>query len=418
MRSTWLGQYYSNNLTKYYLFQKLVPRLWRLSYLIYNKVWIYRKSLQRQIVRLSDICGLHQRDLAVPAESLITLGPFVFKENHRGKLSESHQLCSFPEIFIAHIGGALVTSGTNLILTNHAVVAHDLYDFKRDYTSEELNGRAYIWPSSNRIAWLMTTVPQGAVSKAACFTDSCASNYAHWMTEVLPRLNLFCSIKKYAEVPLVVDDGLHTNLFDSLKIIAGDMREVIMLPKGACLHVEDLYVTSVTGYVPFERRNRKLEGHLHGVFSPKALQALRDRLLQRKSDRSSTARKVVVRRNSKVRNIVNAKKIEEVLIRHEFSVIEPELLPLTEQIAIFANADVVIGATGAAMANLIFCKPTCKIIIMISDYRDMPYWYWPNLASSVGNQIRYVFGRCVDSPAYLHSDYVIDLADLINAIQD
>lgn len=59
------------------------------------------------------------------------------------------------------------------------------------------------------------------ISSAASFIDSCADNYAHRLTEVLPRIAAFCSSDKYRDVPLLVDAGLHENIITSLKIVAG-----------------------------------------------------------------------------------------------------------------------------------------------------------------------------------------------------
>ena len=328
-----------------------------------------------------------------------------------------HTEYQFPAIYIADVPDALVTGGTNLVMTDAAVICHDLYDFVNDYTSEELNGKAYIWPHHQRIAWLMHTSPVMKLARAACFTDACANNYAHWMTEVLPRINLYCSAEKALGVPLIVNDGLHKNLMESLRAVAGDKREIVALPTGSCIRVEHLSLTSVAGYVPFERRSNRLKNHSHGRFSPFALLSMRQ-CLQDSLDApsGSSIRRVFIKRNSGIRNITNAREIEEILVAHGFSVVEPELLTQAQQIVLFSNAEVVVGATGAAMANLIFCKPTAKIIIMISDYKFMPYWYWQNMACAVGNKVIYVLGKCIGLKTHLHSDFIVNTSDLIEAI--
>jgi hypothetical protein len=50
----------------------------------------------------------------------------------------------FPEIYVAGIREAMVFGGTNLVSTNGLIICHDLYDFEKDYTSEELHGRHLI----------------------------------------------------------------------------------------------------------------------------------------------------------------------------------------------------------------------------------------------------------------------------------
>jgi hypothetical protein len=68
-----------------------------------------------------------------------------------------------------------------------------------------------------------------------------------------------------------VNDGLHRNLVESLRMITRGTRRIIMLPIGCAIVASELFLTSVAGYVPFERRNTRLSGHSHGVFQPGGL---------------------------------------------------------------------------------------------------------------------------------------------------
>ena len=52
-----------------------------------------------------------------------------------------------------------------------------------------------------------------------------------------------------------------------------------------------------------------------------------------------------------------------------FEVVRPEALGVVEQISLFRHATVVVGATGAAFANCLFCPPAAKIFeIQPSNY--------------------------------------------------
>lgn len=417
-RSTWLGQFYLKHLKKYHLARFLASLVWRNGYFLYQIAWLYWKALKRPLVPLSTYTLATPKILLAKAETVITPVPVVFPKNGRKHLVSPHQEYPFPVIYIAEVPDALVTGGTNLVMTDNAVICHDLYDFTHDYTSEELNGRTYIWPHRQRIAWLMGTAPVRVLTHAACFTDACAYNYAHWMTEILPRINLFCSAEKSQEVPLIINDGLHRNLMESLCTVAGDQREIVSLSPGACIRVERLSLTSVAGYVPFERRSHRLKNHSHGRFSTFALVSMRQCLQERLVKTSdSSMHKVFIKRNSGIRNITNAREIEKLLVARGFSVVEPECLTFAQQVSLFANADVVVGATGAAMANLIFCKPSAKIIIMIPLYRNTSYWYWQNMACSVGNRVNYVLGKIAKTASSgIHSDFHINPADLLDAV--
>lgn len=418
VRNTWLGQFYFHHLKKYRVVKLLAPWVWRKVYFLYQLAWIFGKALKRPLFPLSAYAATSGKMVLSKAETVTTPLPEVFPESGRKHLIPPHAGYEFPEIYITEVRNALVTGGTNLVMTDDSVICHDLYDFTHDYTSEELNGRTFIWPHRQRIAWLMRTTSVREFERAACFTDACAPNYAHWMTEVLPRINLFCCTEELSEVPLIVNDGLHRNLIESLRAVAGDKREIVNLPTGIVVRVEHLTFTSVAGYVPFERRSNRLKNHSHGQFSPFALLSLRQCLQKRLHESSDPSmRRVFIKRNSGIRNITNAHEIEELLVACGFSVVEPEHLTLAQQVALFSNADMVVGATGAALANLIFCKPTAKIIIMIPIYGHTSYWYWQNIACAVGNRINYVLGKITRTAASgIHSDFQINPSDLLNAI--
>jgi capsular polysaccharide biosynthesis protein len=417
LRKTKLGQLYFNHLKKYAIIQLMAPWIWRKAYLLYQAGWILCKAQKFPLVRLSIYAAPSEKVSLSPAETVITPFPDAYPKDGKEHRNSLHTSYEFPIIYIARLHNATVTGATNLVMTDDSVVCHDLYDFAHDYTSEELNGRTFIWPYRERIAWLMHTTSSHEFERAACFTDACAHNYAHWMTEVLPRINLFCQTEASQKVPLIVDDGLHRNLMESLRTVVGDKREFVTLPAGATALVRHLSTTSVTGYVPFERRSNRLKNHSHGRFSPFALQSLRKCLQERQGVQTdSPMRRVFIKRNSGIRNIANGKQIEKLLIDLGFFVVEPEFLTHAQQIELFSNAEVLVGATGAAMANLIFCKPSTKIVIMISDYKFMPYGYWQNMACAVGNKVTYVLGRCMGAITHLHSDFEVAVPDLIDAI--
>jgi capsular polysaccharide biosynthesis protein len=418
-RSTWLWQFCLRHLKRNRPLYLLAHWILRKSTVLYYLIWIYvRADRLRPIVPLAPHVAAESKIRLIASETVSTPAPAVLPFRFQTYLVSPHEKYEFPEIYLATVSNALVTGGTNLLMVGNTVVCHDLHDFRKDYTSEELHRRTFIRPDHASILWLMPTDVQRRIPKAACFTDACSGNYAHWITEVLPRINLFC-LNDPANIPLIVNHGLHPNLTASLLAIAGSQREIIALAADANIAVDKLSVVSVTGYVPFERRTRKADDHSHGMFSRYGLTSMRDRLRESLVCASrSTARRIVIRRNSGVRNIVNQREIEEILTTQGFTVVEPERLTFAEQVELFANAEVVVGATGAAFANIVFCSPSAKIIIMIPIYRHTSYWYWQNIACAVGNRITYVLGKITKTLAPgIHSDFYVNPSDVLDAIR-
>jgi capsular polysaccharide biosynthesis protein len=418
LKSTWIGKTYETHIKKYPIIHKFFITLWRNGYPLYMRsTMVLNRTGEKKWRRLmplrtaTHIHGYHSVSL-LPEQQILTPTPAVIPAQDQNYLISPHTRYIFPEINVTTFENVTTYGGTNLILTDHGVVCHDLYDFVRDYTSEELHGRTIIQPQRNRISWRSYDAAPEFVPIAASFVDACAQNYAHWLTEVLPRIAVFCVEEQFKDVPLVINAGLHKNILSSLALIAGKSREIIALPIGRALNVGKLYVTSCAGYVPFERRNNRLSCHSHGMFSAAALELMCKRICSALPSTTPTAwpEKIYFRRNSASRNIVNIAEVEKLLFEHGYVAIDPEKLTFAQQFSLSQNAKKIIGATGAAMANIIFAPNTADIFIMISKNPRMIYFYWQNIACATGKKIHYILGDpVVGQHEIIHADFFIDV---------
>jgi capsular polysaccharide biosynthesis protein len=310
----------------------------------------------------------------------------------------------------------MVYGGSNFVLVDDEVVCHDLYDFERDYTSEELHGRCIIGKKARRIRWLLHDEKPERTPAAAAFVDACAPNYAHWLTEVLPRIAIFCANEQFKNIPIVVNDGLHRNIMEALLMVTGANRKIYLLPVGRALQCDVLYLTSATGYVPFDWRSKKSLECSHGLFSPMAFEVLCQRLKSyvQTIKPNNWPEKIYLRRNSEIRNIVNSVAIEKFFESNGYTVIEPEKLTFAQQVAIFTNAKAIVGSSGAALANLIFTPPGSDVLIFFSKHPDTIYWYWQNIACACGKTVKYVLGDISDSKlAGIHSSFSVDVDNIV-----
>lgn len=419
LQKTWLGILYRSHLKQYVVVHWVVQWIWRNTFHIYIYLSVWTVERQKlPLTKLSEFAkksGIPTYKLA-DAALVETPQPKVFPVSDQSYLVAPHDRYTFPEIFVATINNAITYGGTNLILADGEVVCHDLYDFERDYTSEELHGRTLIDPKSRRIRWLFRDKTPEPIPVAATFVDACASNYAHWMTEVLSRVALFCAEERFKDVPIVVNEGLHQNIMESLFLVAGADREIITLPIGRALAVNKLYLTSVAGYVPFERRNKKLSGHSHGIFSPRAFEILRKHLtaLAQKTEEKVWPEKIFLRRNSGARKITNTAELEKLLFAQGYVIVEPENLTFLQQIQLFNHAKEIVSPTGAALSNAIVCKPGVQVAVLMSKHKDMIYRYWSNLLSPFEIRVSYALGSIVENQDLgIHGDFAID-ADCMN----
>ncbi len=415
LRKTWLGRLYNSYLKQYVVVHCLVQWIWR------NRLSFWRLSLltvkSLPLTRLSNFAkknGIPTYKLADVA-LVETPPPQIFPVSDQSYLVAPYDRYTFPEIFVATINDAITYGGTNLILADGEVVCHDLYDFERDYTSEEFHGRTLIDPKSSRIRLVLHDKAPEPIPVAATFVDACAVNYAHWITEVLPRIVLFCAEERFRGVPIVVNDGLHRNIMESLLLVAGTADEIITLPIGRALAVKELYLTSVVGYVPYEPRASNLIDRSQGLFHPHAFMMLRASLdcYTKITEARLWPDKIFLRRNSDIRRLANEADLEKLLISRGYVTVEPEKLAFLEQVKLFANAKVIIGPTGAAFANAVFCKRGTHVVILVSKHEDISYKYWPNMLGPIGIKFCYVLGDIVKNRYRgVHGDFEINTSHL------
>jgi len=423
MRDAPLGRLYRERLKQYAIVRSIARWIWWNIFPLYVRMSVWTKK-RYPLVALSNYARTHEVApiRLAEAESIETTQPRIYPICEQSRLPSLIDRYQFPEIFVAATKNGTVMGGTNLVLVDGTIVCHDLYDFRYDWTAEEMHGRALISPGSKHVRLVFRDKNPETVPAAATFVDACAPNYAHWMTEVLPRLALFCTEERFKGVPVIVNDGLHPNIMESLFLIAGANREVIKLPIGKALVVENLYLTSVAGYVPFERRGNFGSGHSHGKFSGQALKHLRrcvEGAIGHETKETEWPKKLYLRRNSGVRKIANAVEIETLMSEYGFFIIDPEQLTFRQQVEYFSRAHVIVGPTGAGFANTVFCQPGTHGAVLISKHKDLSYKYWVNMLNPLGINFSYVLGDISDNHEYgVHSDFVVDTSYLMEFLAD
>lgn len=417
LKATAWGRFYTHYLKRYALVRGSISWLWRRLYPIYvNHIAIHLRNRTlmkwRALIKLSEF--VKKNDISVTkladGAKVETPPPKVYPVSYQSCLLSPYDHYHFPEVFVAQVSSGLIYGGTNLILANGGVICHDLYDFERDYTSEELQGRNLIDPKRCRIRWLLHDDTPECLPVAATFVDACALNYAHWLTEVLPRIAAFCAQEQFKDIPIVVNNGLHKNIMQSLFLVAGPERKILTLAIGRAIHVEELYLTSVAGYVPFGRRNNKLTHHSHGLFNPRAFELICNQIVSfaEKLPEQAWPEKIYLRRNSGTRKVANSTVLEELLVAHGYIIVEPEKLSFLEQVQLVRNSKKIISPTGAALANAIFCKPGACVGVLMAKHENMIYRYWSNMLAPLGINVSSLLGDIIDNHAHgIHADFDI-----------
>ena len=368
--------------------------------------------------------GLTQRELY--GAEVVSGGPaLVFPEPEPGFHDRGPFSYAFPAITVTMLPNAVVRGKANVVQPPEAFLRHGLSSLEREILPEEANTRLMplgvgcaTWGpfDASQIFYL----PEGAA-----FTDGVAANYAHWMTEVLPRIAAFMSDPVHAAIPLILDAGLHPNIMRSVELVAGPGAVIQLLSPEQTLLVGVLHNVSPAGYVPYKLQPQAAEEICQGLFSGQALRAT-VAALKRAVPGAGGAEdrpKLFIRRNSAVRHMANEAQIADAMAGLGFTTIEPDRLTLDEQILAYSNAAMVVGATGAAITNVIFTRPDCPTVVLMPAFAYTAWWYWRRMSAAVGaGPVVHVAGPQTEplddpfDPMAAQQDFQVEVADVLAAV--
>lgn len=125
---------------------------------------------------------------------------------------------------------------------------------------------------------------------------------------------------------------------------------------------------------------------------PAALECLRADLLSVPVPAAERPRRLYVQRPDVTwRRLENEAEVAAIAAAHGFTPVVPERFTMPEQAALFAGAEAVLGVKGAAMTNILFAAPPCRLLLLSpADFIDQFYW---NIASLRGIDYHELFGE-------------------------
>ncbi|WP_454716233.1 glycosyltransferase family 61 protein [Caulobacter segnis] len=97
--------------------------------------------------------------------------------------------------------------------------------------------------------------------------------------------------------------------------------------------------------------------HPNGVLADVAA-----RVLARAPAGKGARRVYLSRRGQSMRVMVGEAAFEKALAARGFTIVRPETLSAGEQVALIRDADVLVGASGAALANAVFLQPGARVV--------------------------------------------------------
>jgi len=265
-----------------------------------------------------------------------------------------------------------------------------------------------VWGVKNHPIFSQLRLPKPRLlsgQTAIAVTAEAPGNYYHWLIDLLPRLCLIRSSDGFESFAHLLLNGSHAHYEESSCWALG-------------VPPEKIFYVDARDRFQIEKAIIPSMDHFSKVIAPwkiRTLRAVRDSLSRPEGGRAR--RLYISRKRAAVRRVMNEPELERILRDAGFTAVELESCSWPEQVAMFADAEVILAPHGAALANTVFCQPGALLVEISTraGYRD----YYLRLAASSGVRYRFLEARprvtaSSSIRATENEDMIIDL----NSVQD
>ena len=234
--------------------------------------------------------------------------------------------------------------------------------------------------------------PQAVTGRTLVLASTGGDTYFHWMTDVLPRVGL---ARRAGYDPASFDWVLVNGLIHPFQ---QESLHQLGIPANRCLafHKKELLYEMEEAVLP------SLPG-VPGVVPPESVDFLRNAFPAGKTPRG---RKIFIGRGeAKHRPLIHEKEIWAQLQKRGYDSVDCGKLSVQKQAEVFGSADMVVGAHGAALTNLVFCYPGTQVVELFSPayvnpcYRDLCVAAELRHSAAIGNGKDWVLSEKHDEPS-------------------
>jgi hypothetical protein len=324
-----------------------------------------------------------------------------------GDLDEGEALC--PPAYVSMIEDAVIFGGSSLVtVQSEKLLSDELVDF----TGEEIGIKSPLvkFRQDNTLVLEYKKELDLHIKEGILLSCDHDNNYFHWLIECLPKLILIDKLDQFKEVPLLIPKGLHRNLEEALRKVNINEHPLIYIEPNIAYRVERLICPSALSRV-IDRYQESPVFNVDIILSHQWIRRVSTLLKGNVNYERQPWRKLFLTRRKGLRSLENREQLELMLLEQGFEIVDLDGLSLDFQIELFSQTALVVAPTGAALTNMLFCRPRTKVIILMSNHEVTNFYFWSNLGAVNNLDITTIAGeRLFNLTNYwsVHDDYVID----------
>lgn len=266
----------------------------------------------------------------------------------------AHTVGTEPSAYIISCSNATLVAPDGCVLLNDTVLVDLNIQFVRAHLPESQFRR------QDGHLWLRDGETERRPGSYFLGFTPAVHNYAHWITECLPFWVYYAQNLKKTGTKLVVShlEKFHLEALDLLEIAQDDL---MVASSGRYLFEQFLVPSQVALWSP------------PGIVSS-AADAVFERAMQGRTPSTERYRVYLSRSDATTRRLLNEAVIMTILDRYGFHSIRCSELSFREQVLTMAASSVVIGSHGAALGNVVFCRPGTQVLELFPEYCVQPHF--------------------------------------------
>lgn len=229
-----------------------------------------------------------------------------------------------------------------------------------------------MWNSSNLcIRGNIQVQPLRTLPEGILLNGQACNNWYHWLINILPKAFIAETYLQLGpKIPYLVSRSIQgTRMEEALRLVIGDDREVVFLDHGLHKVQRGIVIEAPVREVYRPKNilspiNWSKLGAFHSEIMAQYRSYILERVKQARLDVTApTPAKIFLARDN-VRRPYNQNEVGALLQRMGFAPVSLEQHPFTEQVALLADATIVVGPTGAQWAGWLFSERAVGLVLL------------------------------------------------------
>lgn len=321
-------------------------------------------------------------------------------------------VCSLPETYYARIQDCFIIGQSNIVLTKQNYLLHD---YLSDSTLTNINVTDKgLFLILNRAIHLgkyyiinYMGIYDDKIENGIMMSGNFSKNYYHFMLEFLVKFDYISKMSLDKDIPIILDRNVKQikQFEELLSIFNKEKRPIIYIDNQKLYHIRNLHYISFVNKIPANFKGKASTiSSSDFAFDFNSINFLRKVMYEFfEMQTLDTPRKIFIsRKNFNIRKS-DESELYPLLEKNNFSIIFPEKFNIKEQFFHFANAEHIIASSGAALTNIVFCKPGCKILVFQPTKADITVF--SSIAAFCKTNMIYLSSK--HSVTNLHDDFKI-----------